>query len=305
MLDRTPLTQDEALFALNYPVARHDQLFWNPEDNFGSKAIVPLPSGPAILYNPRTLAIYSSKATTRYTPAKYTQLWVAICVMCDEAGLNPDDAEITVQTGLNHYGTDGSSVRVDLTWYDERIKAAPHVDDYIALRMTFLASYDLSWSIQIKFSGLRLWCTNGCFHTDFAIRAVERHTGDIDILKYQNVITNARERFASSENMFQDMARKPVEFDDAMDVLSKLAQVSTPPRKRHDRYRSHSTTQIKALEDHLWEYFNHIGRNKWAVYNAATGWATHFRTKGQYVKQHTAREAQVARLFNTKEWAEL
>ena len=309
MLDRTPLTQDETLNALDYPIARHDTLFWNPVvidfNGYSERPHRPLPNGPAVLYNPRTLDIYSSKATTRYTPANYQELWTQIVEMCQLAGLDPATAQITVQKGRNHYGTDGSSVRVDLTWYDERIKADPHVDDYIALRMTFLASYDLSWSIQLKFSGLRLWCTNGCYHSDFAIRAVERHTGDIEIGKYQNVITNARERFASSENMYQDMARKPILFDHAMDVLSKLAQVSTPPRKRHHRYPSHSVHTIHTLEDLLRDYFGQIGHTKWAAYNAATEWATHFKTKGQYVKQHTAREAQVARLFNTKEWAEL
>ena len=305
MLDRTPLSPSEAFVALDYPVARHDQLFWNPEDKFGSKAIVPVPSGPAILYNPRTLGIYSSKATTRYTPADYQALWWQICEMCAEAHLDPDQAHISVQRGHNQYNTDGSHVRVDLTWYDERIKADPHVDDYIALRMTFLASYDLTWSIQIMFSGLRLWCTNGCFHTDFAIRAIERHTGEIDIGKYQNVISNARQRFASSENLFQDMARTPVDHVSAMDVLSQLAQVSKPPRKRHPRYRQHSVSTIHALEDQLDEYFRQIGRNKWAVYNAATGWATHFKTKGQYINQNTAREAQVARLFHSGKWAEL
>ena len=302
MLDRTPLSPSQVAARIDLPIARHTELFWNPRYK---NNIRPLPNSPVVLYNPDTFDIYSTRASTRYTPAPYKELWDQICLMCRTAGLDPDDASITLQWGKNSHGTKGSSVRVDLTWWDERVKADPHVDDYVALRMTFFASYDLSWSIQIKFSGLRLWCTNGCFHTDFAIRAVERHTGDIDIMKYQNAISNSRERFASSENMFQDMARKPVTGPAAMDVLAKLAWVNTPPQRKHPRYHHHSAAQITALEDHLGEYFNQIGMNKWAVYNAATGWATHFDTKGQYVKQHTVREERVARLFQSKEWADL
>ena len=198
MLDRTPLSPSQVAHIIDVPIARHTELFWNPPNKTGQKPIRSLPASPVVLYNPDNLHIYSSRASTRYTPAPYKELWDKICLMCHKAGLNPDDASITLQWGRNHHGTKGSSVRVDLTWWDERVKADPHVDDYVALRMTFLASYDLSWAIQIKFSGLRLWCTNGCFHTDFAIRAVERHTGDIDIMKYQTPISNARERFASS-----------------------------------------------------------------------------------------------------------
>lgn len=300
MLQTSPLNWRTANDELDFNIERADNLMWaNPITGEWED----LPKRRAVLFNPDNGQIYSDNASINYVPAPYTELWDQLHDICFAACLH--DPEIFIHKATNTFGTAGSSVRGDLIFYNEQVKAQPHVDDYIALRLSFFASYDLSWSVQIKFAGHRLWCTNGCFHTDFAVRAVERHTKAIDLTKYKNVIFNARERFSESGAMYQAMACKQVPYQAAMDVLAKLAYVPTKPEKTHDRYEHHSKKQIELLDQHLTTYFREVGHTKWAAYNAATHWSSHFKTKGQFAKQQTDREQKVARLFQSKEWAEL
>ena len=300
MLQTSPLNWHTAYDELDFNIERCDYLMWaNPVTGEWED----LPKRRAVLFNPTNGAIYSDNASVNYVPAPYTQLWNQLYQICHAAGLS--NPEIKITKAVNAFGTEGSSVRGDLIFYDERVKAQPEVDDYIALRLSFFASYDLSWSVQLHFAGHRLWCSNGCFHTEFAVRAVERHTKAIDLNKYKNIICNARERFSESGAMYQAMARKQVPYQEAMDVLAKLAYVPNKPEKAHDRYDHHSKKQIELLDQHLATYFKEVGPTKWAAYNAATHWSSHFNTKGQFVKQQTSREQRVARLFQTKEWAEL
>ena len=307
MLQTSPLDWERAYHEVNYPIARSDDLMWA---NHTTNEWTALPQRRAVLYNPKSGAVYCDNASIQYIPAPYTDLWDQLWCVCKHAGL-PDKPEIHIHEATNTFKTPGSSIRGDLIYWDERVKAQPHVDDYIALRLSFFASYDLSWSVKINFSGLRLWCTNGCFHDDFAVRAVERHTKAIDLRKYENVITNARERFSESGAMYQEMARTPVRFVPAMQVLSKLALVSRKPKKPHHIYQHHSVREIDLLEGYLNKYLSEEGGTKWAGYNADTHWSSHFGiyaknfAKGQFVKQQTNSEQRVAKLFRSKEWAEL
>ena len=61
----------------------------------------------------------------------------------------------------------GAKLRGTIDFNDLTVE--PNVGDYIKFRVQFFNSYDSSWAFQQSAFGLRLWCLNGCTHSDTTI----------------------------------------------------------------------------------------------------------------------------------------
>lgn len=193
----------------------------------------------------------------------------------------------------------GAKMRGEITF--PNITVQPQVGDYVQFRISFFNSYDGSWSVQTNAEGLRLWCLNGCTTPDAASRNKFKHTNNINIEGTSAKITHGLEGFMGSEDKWRKWMSIPVT-DEMAETFFKHTIAKSFTRQ------SAMKTNEKQLEALLGIWNNehrNLGRNKWALYNCMTYWATHTHDLKQPEIARRNREDQIARAMNHKQFLEL
>jgi hypothetical protein len=192
---------------------------------------------------------------------------------------------------------DGRKLRGQILFNDLTVE--PAVGDYTKFKVDFFNSYDASWSFSQQASGLRLWCLNGCTTPDAVARSRYKHTASINVEGSANKMINGLQHFMSRKEVWQSWMRTSIT-DNQVETFFKNTVA-----KAFTRQNQISKTNEKQLENLLgiWaDESNNLGRNKWALYNTLTYWATH---TGELRTPHVARynrEAAIASAMRNKLW---
>jgi len=230
------------------------------------------------------LAVHGS----RYQITPHTELFGKMNQMLIDSDL--DLSDITVEDNLYENGA-----RAKRTIIFNKHIIEPQVDDIVKLKLDMYNSYDGSWAWQSNFSAMRLWCLNGCTTADLTVRTYQRHTKNINIEGSAVKMNNAIEGFEQREGEFRHWITKAVNDDDVNTLFkSTIAHAPSPS----DRLKVNATL----ADDLMGRYYKEkrlLGNNVWAVYNAATDWATHIgETKGKAHNVARTRETKVANMLN-------
>ncbi|MEK9909138.1 MAG: DUF932 domain-containing protein [Candidatus Thalassarchaeaceae archaeon] len=180
----------------------------------------------------------------------------------------------------------------------------PAIGDVSRCEFLDFDSYDASWARKLNYRQFRYWCSNGCDHQDFKINFYQKHTvghsSDEAIAKLKDRIVKSIQAFHNNEAMFKSWINTPIEFDDAMGIYKNTiaAYRDNKGRKRH------SEAMIKELDPILHHNSQTLGMNGWAVYNAATEWATHLgdNFKGAAHNVRRNRSTKIAKMLRTDTW---
>lgn len=192
---------------------------------------------------------------------------------------------------------DGRKLRGHILFNDLTVE--PAVGDYTKFKVDFFNSYDASWSFSQQASGLRLWCLNGCTTPDAVAKSRYKHTASINVEGSANKMINGLQHFMSRKEVWQSWMAMPLADAQVENFLKKTVA------KAFTRQQQISKTNEKQLENLLgiWaDESSNLGRNKWALYNTLTYWATH---TGELRTPHTARynrEAAIASAMRNKLW---
>ena len=192
---------------------------------------------------------------------------------------------------------DGRKLRGEILFND--LVVEPTVGDYVKFKVDFFNSYDGSWSFSQAASGLRLWCMNGCTTPDAVARTRYKHTTSINVEGSAAKISNGLHHFMTQKERWQSYMQTTVTTPMAEKFFKNTVA------KAFTRQTQVTKTNEKQLEKllEIWAgECQELGRNKWALYNCLTYWATHTQ---ELRSPHTARynrEAAIASAMRSKHW---
>ena len=202
----------------------------------------------------------------------------------------------------------GKKLKLDITFPRHIIE--PAIGDITKMRLRDWDSYDGSWGRRLTIDGFRLWCFNGCTSPSFKLGFYAKHTkaisSDESIARMINSMITMVSDFSADEEKFKRWIATSIEHDDAMQMFSKTIGWQKQAIKVDGEFHHHSLNIMQELNDHLKDNFREAGRNLYAVYNAATQWATHVgQTKGQVHNVERTRESKVSSMLNSDHWNKL
>jgi hypothetical protein len=175
------------------------------------------------------------------------------------------DYEISVNVA-----EDGRKLRGEIIFPD--LVQEPVVGDYTQFRVSFFNSYDGSWPFSQQANGLRLFCLNGCTTPDAIARSRFKHTASVNVDGSAAKIIGGAEHFMSRSKEWQSWMQTRLNNDQVEQFFrSTICKVVTKQKQM-------VKTNEKQLENLIsgWDREKAgLGRNKWALYNCLTHWATH------------------------------
>jgi hypothetical protein len=175
------------------------------------------------------------------------------------------DYEISVNVA-----EDGRKLRGEIIF--PNLVQEPVVGDYTQFRVSFFNSYDGSWPFSQQANGLRLFCLNGCTTPDAIARSRFKHTASVNVDGSAAKIIGGAEHFMSRSKEWQSWMQTRLNNDQVEQFFrSTICKVVTKQKQM-------VKTNEKQLENLIsgWDREKaDLGRNKWALYNCLTHWATH------------------------------
>ena len=175
----------------------------------------------------------------------------------------------------------------------------PEVNDYINFQIIFYNSYDGSWAFQQQAQGLRLWCLNGCTTADTVAKTWAKHTANVSVKGSSSKIKVGLGAFMNTKGLYQEWMKVFVS-DDYAEKFFKYAICKINNNTSTFKWNE------KQLDNLMSIYRNEtrsLGKNKWALYNACTYWATHTDDSSSPANTRRLREGQLSKAFKAPEWA--
>lgn len=178
----------------------------------------------------------------------------------------------------------------------------PAVGDIVKFRVSFFNSYDGSWSFSQAADGLRLWCLNGCTTPMGTARSKFKHTQSISVDGSAKKIASGLDTFMNNQELWQNWMSVQV-----TDQMAEMFFKTTIARSASRQQLTHKSNE-RQLEKLLGIWANEhrqLGRNKWALYNCMTYWASHTSDLKNPEVARRNREDAIAKAMNHKRWHDL
>ena len=164
----------------------------------------------------------------------------------------------------------GRKIRGEIVFGD--IIQQPSVGDIIKYRISFFNSYDGSWAFAQKANALRLWCLNGCTTPDLIASSRFKHTASVDVLGSADKVISGADHFMNRAEEWQSWMKSQLNDDQAENFFrSTLCKVTTKQKQVEKTNERQLENLLSGWQDEV----RSLGRNKWALYNCLTSWATH------------------------------
>lgn len=194
-------------------------------------------------------------------------------------------------------------------------KIEPAVGDVSRCEYTLHDSLDGSWAANINWSLFRYWCSNGCDHKDTKLTFYTKHTRKLStdeaISKLITRIVQGVENFRQQEVLMKSLINTRCNEQDAMGIFK---QTLAAYRDAEGKI-SASKIVMNTIQPVLFANIRVLGSNGYAVYNAATEWATHIDNglvnnggkktyRGQPHNVQRDRSGKVAKMLNSNPWKE-
>ena len=179
------------------------------------------------------------------------------------------------------------------------ITVEPVVGDIVKYRINFFNSYDASWSFSQAADGLRLWCLNGCTTPLGTARSNFKHTSSINIEGSAQKMVNGIDMFKNNQDLWRSWMQTLVGNHAAERFFKKTIA------KTASRQQLVTKTNEKQLENLLNIWSNEsssLGKNKWALYNTMTYWASHTSDLRTPEVARRNREDAIAKAMKHERW---
>ena len=191
----------------------------------------------------------------------------------------------------------GRKIRGEIVFGD--IIQQPSVGDIIKYRISFFNSYDGSWAFAQKANALRLWCLNGCTTPDLIASSRFKHTASVDVLGSADKVISGADHFMNRAEEWQSWMKSQLNDDQAENFFrSTLCKVTTKQKQVEKTNERQLENLLSGWQDEV----RSLGRNKWALYNCLTSWATHTNDlRAPHVARYN-REAAIGNAMRHKLW---
>jgi len=185
--------------------------------------------------------------------------------------------------------------------FNDLVHKDPEVNDIIRFKVDYMNSYDGMWSIMVNAYGERLFCLNGCTSPEAVTREKNKHTSGFNILASSHQIKDALEVFFNERERWDAWRKTSVNTELVQGIFERtLAKPTTPTLTNKVNWK-----QLTRLMSNYRQEVNVLGNNKWAMYNAATDWASHPENVPNPHRVVVRRQDAVQKMLNSKWWKEL
>jgi len=195
-----------------------------------------------------------------------------------------------------HCLDEGRKLKVEVLFNDVTIE--PEVGDYVKFRATAFNSYDGSWAFQNQTDGFRLWCLNGCTSADTIARVWARHTTHLNVTGEAERIAKGLDIFMNQKELWDEYRKTPINLDQAAHFF-KTEVVPTKSKVEEGTFNKKQATRVI---EQLGAECEALGRNKWALYNCLTHWASHTQESKLPEGVTRDREQAIAKAMRSKAW---
>jgi len=185
--------------------------------------------------------------------------------------------------------------------FNDLVHKDPEVNDIIRFKVDYMNSYDGMWSIMVNAYGERLFCLNGCTSPEAVTREKNKHTSGFNILASSYQIKDALEVFFNERERWDAWRKTAVTTELVQGVFERtLAKPTTPTLTNKVNWK-----QLTRLMGNYRQETGVLGNTKWAMYNAATDWASHPENVPNPHRVVVRRQDAVQKMLNSKWWKEL
>lgn len=190
----------------------------------------------------------------------------------------------------------GAKMRGSILFNDLVIE--PQVGDIIKFQITFYNSYDGSWSFQQQAYGLRLWCLNGCTDKHTVASTIAKHTKNISVTGSSAKIQAGLDTFFQQKAVYLSWMNTHVSDEMAETFFKyKLCRIKTNTSEMKYNHK-----RLEELMGFWLDEKGTLGRNKWALYNACTYWATHTGKSKSPAATRRNNESLLAKALSNPMW---
>ena len=190
----------------------------------------------------------------------------------------------------------GRKLQIDVLFND--VVTEPAKGDYVKYRVRAWNSYDGSWAYQTAADALRLWCLNGCTTPDAISKVWMRHTAQITTDGAAQKILGGLETFHNQKELWNEYMKTKITKTDA-EKFFRNHVVSQKSKTSEEKWNQ---KQLENLMGQLSNEFNDLGKNKWALYNCLTHWASHTQGSKSPESVTRQREQTIAYALNSRAW---
>ena len=164
-------------------------------------------------------------------------------------------------------------------------KAEVRSDDFIALQISVLNSYDGSWKFMSLLGALRYACSNGLVIGDFFSFFYGKHTKSLDTDLAIKKLEHSLDVYMENTELWKQYPTTNVSELQAYNVFLNLA--------------GESKAFLKHLQDTHALYIDAMGNNLWALFNTLTDWSSHakFKNKSNIASTVITREQKVRKVL--------
>lgn len=173
----------------------------------------------------------------------------------------------------------------------------------IQFRLRQINSYDGSSRYYMLAGTYRQWCSNGAASLLGTISSTsQKHTSRIDVSAEVGKLRKAIEFFRREPDLYKGWMKTQVTTED-VGYLFRATLVNEGKIFDVDGNFKINKKQFEILMS-AWERNSlQLGRNKWAIYQAATWWASHGEGKSRSTEEISLeREPKVLAMVQSKEW---
>ena len=174
----------------------------------------------------------------------------------------------------------------------------PAVGDYVRFRVQFFNSYDSSWAFQQSAFGLRLWCLNGCTHSDTVANTWAKHTTNVNVEGSSKKIKAGLDAFMTTKDIYKSWMTTHVD-DEMAETFFKHSMCRVPNKTSTFKWNERMLDNLMSC---WYADKKSLGSNKWALYNACTYWASHTQESKSPANTQRLRENQLAKVFKQSNW---
>jgi hypothetical protein len=180
----------------------------------------------------------------------------------------------------------------------------------IQFRLRQINSYDGSSRYYMLAGTYRQWCSNGAASLLGTISSTsQKHTSKINVSAEVGKLRKAIEVFRCEPELYKAWMKTAVTTEH---VAALFQRTLTFEKKTHDKtafgneYIKYNKKQFEVLMS-AWERNSlQLGRNKWAIYQAATWWASHGEGRSRSAEEISLeREPKVLAMVQSDEWDDL
>ncbi len=182
-------------------------------------------------------------------------------------------------------------------WTFNRIKGIQMFNDpkeRSVFQIEFRSSHNMRFPEELIVWATYLWCNNGCATSDWSLHVRTKHNTTKDVKIDYSRINEAVELFLQGEEEKKTWLKQDTELTQVKRLFQQTLAFS--PKDSHE-YKWYSENQMEDLIKLYKKYSDRYGENKFAVFQTATDWSTHFETKGRIYNVQNKRNSRVQEML--------